>query len=442
MPADDDAPAATGASDKDSSRKFSAKDGTSGRVTVDDVLEVATRAGLCHDSRGHGYATVTNGAGALTHRVESPEFRYWLRMASREEHGVRPESGVLQSAIELLGEQARFEAPEEDIFLRVGHADGVTYVDLGDSTGRVAEIDSTGFRLLVRSPVKFWRSRGMKALPEPRAGGSIYELGDVLNLGADDFDLVIIGLLAQLIPRGPYPVLEFGGEQGSAKTTASRLVCSLVDPRVPLLVGDPREPRDLLIKAEHSWVIGVDNLSSMPKALADVMCRVTTGTGASVKQNYTDTDEVLFSACRPIVMNGIPELAVRPDLADRTLRVECRIIPDRQRRTDERVNLQFSLVHPSVLGGLFQAASTAMANMAETRRRVQRLPRLADVALQAEAAAPALDWEDGKAVGLMLDMRSRYRQRLLEGDVIAKAIVARAQRKWGNGWVSESPWVW
>jgi len=276
----------------------------------------------------------------------------------------------------------------------------------------------------------------MLALTEPTGGGSIYDLGDLLNVATDDLDLVVIALLGMLRPRGPYPVLEFGGEQGSAKTTSSGIVCSLFDPRTPLLVGDPKDPRDLLIRAEHSWVVGVDNLSSMTKSLADAMCRVTTGTGASVRRNYSDTDEVLFTACRPIVMNGIPELSVRPDLADRTLRVDCQFIPDGRRRTDEEVHSQFTALHPSLLGALFQATSTAIANKKEMARRVQRLPRLADVAIQAESAAQALGWEAGKAVGLMLETRSRYRARTLMNDPLATTLIAHAKRCWSTAWLS------
>jgi hypothetical protein len=37
-----------------------------------------------------------------------------------------------------------------------------------------------------------------------------------------------------------------------------------------------------------------------------------------VRQLYTDQDEMLFDAARPIILNGIEEVITRPGLADRS----------------------------------------------------------------------------------------------------------------------------
>jgi hypothetical protein len=38
-----------------------------------------------------------------------------------------------------------------------------------------------------------------------------------------------------------------------------------------------------------------------------------------VRQLYTDQDEVLFDAARPVILNGIENIVTRPDLADRAV---------------------------------------------------------------------------------------------------------------------------
>ena len=43
------------------------------------------------------------------------------------------------------------------------------------------------------------------------------------------------------------------------------------------------------------------------------------GGGFAIRQLYTDQDEVLFDAARPIILNGIEDVVTRPDLADRGL---------------------------------------------------------------------------------------------------------------------------
>jgi hypothetical protein len=39
----------------------------------------------------------------------------------------------------------------------------------------------------------------------------------------------------------------------------------------------------------------------------------------AVRQRYTDQDEVLFDAARPVILNGIEDVITRPDLADRSI---------------------------------------------------------------------------------------------------------------------------
>ena len=82
-----------------------------------------------------------------------------------------------------------------------------------------------------RVPVKFLRSRGMQALPEPEPGETIERLREFVNVESDekgdpDFRLLVAWLVAALRPSGPYPVLILVGQQGSAKSSLAR-VCRM-----------------------------------------------------------------------------------------------------------------------------------------------------------------------------------------------------------------------
>lgn len=79
--------------------------------------------------------------------------------------------------------------------------------------------------------MRFRRPDGMRPLPEAVEGGSIERLRTFLNVRSDaDFVLVVAWLLASLHDRGPYPVIALSGEQGSAKSTFSRILRALIDP--------------------------------------------------------------------------------------------------------------------------------------------------------------------------------------------------------------------
>src|SRR3981189_1751436 len=143
-------------------------------------------------------------------------------------------------------------------------------------------------------------------LPIPQPGGSIELLKSYLNLpNPNDFVLVVTWLLATLRSEGPYPLLVISGEQGSAKTVLAKILKALVDPNAAPARALPREDRDLFIAANNGHVLAFDNLSGLPAGLSDTFCRLASGGGFAVRQLYTDQDEVLFDAARPVILNAL-----------------------------------------------------------------------------------------------------------------------------------------
>ena len=53
-----------------------------------------------------------------------------------------------------------------------------------------------------------------------------------------------------------------------------------------------------------------------------------------MRQLYTDQDEVLFDAARPVILNGIEDIVARPDLADRAVFLTLEPIPEERRRPE------------------------------------------------------------------------------------------------------------
>ena len=72
-----------------------------------------------------------------------------------------------------------------------------------------------------------------------------------------------------------------------------------------------------MIAANNGYLLAFDNLSGLPIWLSDALCRLASGGGFAVRQLYTDDEEVLFEAARPILLNGSEEVISRPDLGDR-----------------------------------------------------------------------------------------------------------------------------
>jgi putative DNA primase/helicase len=92
-----------------------------------------------------------------------------------------------------------------------------------------------------------------------------------------------------------------------------------------------------------------DNLSHLPDELADAACRLATGGGFGGRQLYSDHDQAVFDAIRPMVFNAIPDLgAARPDFLDRALIIEPKGIPPDARREESRLWREFDRARPAV----------------------------------------------------------------------------------------------
>ena len=82
-----------------------------------------------------------------------------------------------------------------------------------------------------------------------------------------------------------------------------------------------------MIAATNGAVVALDNLSHLPVWLSDGLCRLATGGGLSKRTLYTDADETLIDAQRPILLTGIETVLTRGDAVDRSLLVELEKIP-------------------------------------------------------------------------------------------------------------------
>ena len=199
---------------------------TSREPTQADVLiEVSSDAELFHAPDGTGYADIEISGHRETFPIRSKAFKQWLARRYFEEERGAPSSEALQSTLNVIDARARFDGPERKAHVRVAELNGKIYLDLADNAWRAVEIDADGWRVVPAPPVRFRRPAGMMPLPEPALGGSVTALRAFLNVKSDgDFVLAVAWLLATLRSGEPYPVLALYGEQGSAKSTFSRIL--------------------------------------------------------------------------------------------------------------------------------------------------------------------------------------------------------------------------
>ena len=360
------------------------ENGDSGRgpTQADILIGIAASAELFHVPDGTAFADLDINGHRETWPVRTKGFKRWLARQYYGATGGAPNSEALQSALNVIEAKAHFDAPERKVHIRVGGLDGKLYLDLCDDNWRAVEISATGWKVTDNPPVRFRRAAGMQALPIPVPGGSIETLRSFLNVQSDgDFVLIVTWVLAALRDCGPYPVIVLSGEQGSAKSTFSAILRALLDPNTAPLRALPREDRDLFIAASNGHVLAFDNVSGLPPWISDTLCRLATGGGFAVRQLYTNQDEVLFDAARPVILNGIEDIVTRPDLADRAVFLTLEPIPEDRRRPEAELWDTFNAERPRILGVLLDAAAHGLEMLPHTT--LERLPRMADFALWA-----------------------------------------------------------
>jgi hypothetical protein len=343
---------------------------------ADILLRLTQSADLFHSPDSTGYADLDINGHGETWPIRSKGFTRWLAPAFFEETNGAPGSEALQSALNVIdAKPISIRSSARFTFASPAARASCTSI-VAIRIGVRSRSTRPGGRIVAEPPVRFRRSSGALGLPAPERGGSIDELKPFLNVRhVRDFVLVVAWTLAALIDSGPYPVLAFAGEQGTAKSTASKILRALTDPNTAPLRALPRNDRELFISANNAHLLVFDNVSGLPPWLSDTMCRLSSGGGFSVRSLYTNNDEVLFDAARPQILNGIGDVITRPDLADRALFITLRPIPEEKRRSDRELLAAFEAKRPRILGVLLDALVVGLRRLPTIK--LPELPRMA-----------------------------------------------------------------
>ncbi len=365
---------------------------------------------------GTVFTHIETNRGSEMMSVRDPRFRSALRRMVQKETGKPPSQATLAASIESL-ETCASQGPVAEVHVRVAVAGGRIYLDLADDHGRVVEVGPGGWNVIDIAPVHFIRSPSMRPLPIPESGGSIDDLRSMVNVvDESDFVLIVASLLDALRNEGAHPVLVINGGEGAAKTTLAELLQKLIDPSWEPLKGLPQTERQLL--ASDRYLRVYDNVSSISPKLSDALCRMSTGTPA-----------------HKVIINGIGELVMRPDLSDRSILVNLAPVADRQRRSHQEIWATFERLRPKILGVLIDAVAHGLRALPTTQ--LDEMPRMADFAIWATACEGAL-WPKGTFMSAYMENRDEAVESHIETDVVAIAVrLLMAKRPTWTGTATE-----
>jgi hypothetical protein len=388
------------------------------------LLELGGDIEFFHTTDRDAFASVKVGQHWETFPIAGREFAHVLLHRFYRFTSSAPPKQAIEDAVRVFTSRALFEGTEQSVFLRIAEYDGKTYLDLADPDWNAVEISAGGWKVVENPPVKFLRPRGMRPLPSPVAGGDVNQLRSFLNVTDQEWPLILTWILAAYRRRGPFPILSLNGEQGSCKSSATAVLRNLVDPNAANLRSGPRDERDLFIAANNSWVLTLDNLSHVPDWLSDGLCRVASGGGLATRQLYTDFNEIIINVQRPIVLNGIAELATRGDLLDRSIVISLPALDAKKRRDETEFRSEFGAATPKLFGALLGVLAAALAQLPHAK--LARKPRMADFAMFGVAVERALGWPRDSFIKAYEANRSVANSSAIEASPVALAVQALA----------------
>ena len=300
------------------------------------LLQLKEKMQLFHDEQRRPYFSILTQNGVQTYALDSYDAYEYCQHWCIDNYNLYLKKKYLTHFIEQLKNEAKFRSECINVFKRIGHSDNKRsiYLDLCNVDGECIEINSEGWKILKRSPVKFIRSGSMKSQVKPQKGGKLDELFTFLNVAEENRILVLAWMLECFRLETPYPVLCFHGLKGSAKSMTQEFIKELVDPSNSNLRGAPKKNDDLMVAAINNHLISLNNLSKLTFRQQDEICCISTGGAFATRKLHTNQQESIANIKRPVLLNCIHEVIDAQDLIDRSIFITLPAILPKNRKTE------------------------------------------------------------------------------------------------------------
>ena len=400
--------------------------GNDAESTADLLTSITTEnAELFTDENKEPFASFEQDGHEEVWPINSKGFREWLSYKYYAEFGKAPRDASIKDALGALAGIATHEGDELPVYLRCAPnpAGEGYYIDLCNDQWQVAEVTPTGWRVLDDSPVKFKRSNTMSLLPTPEAGGKISDLWQFANIHEDDRGLVICWMLESMRPETPYPILELGGEQGSAKSSTQSRLRDFIDPSTINLRAAPKTVEDVFVSAARNHLASYNNLSHLSAPMQDALCTLATGGGYGGRKLFTNDEESVWESKRPVIMNGISTLVTAPDLLDRAIRIESPKL--KTYISESELQKSFDEKQAGIFGALLDLFVKSLAILPNIN--IAKPPRMTDFAHFGEAIYQASSKQPGDFMADYKKGRESAVMQSIESSPIASAVIELAE---------------
>lgn len=369
------------------------------------------------DQQGSPFVVLPFGDHVEVCPTASSHFRNWGAKKYRHKFGVPPNNEALKQARIQIEARCQ-DAPQIELFNRVGVYNGDFYYDLTTLDWRGVRITKDGWVVCYLPPI-FRRYQHQAEQVIPVTGGNPKDFLKFCNIHKDDYCLFLVAVASFFIPNIPHVIPNQNGEQGTGKSNNSRRIKGLVDPSKVMLISTPKDLEHAQMTADKHWINTFDNISKIQEWFSDFLCRAVTGEGDMKRSLYTNDDEFIRAYRRCFVLNGIGASAWRPDLLDRSIIFDIPLL--KETRSEKEMTEQWNVSLPFILGGFFTALSNAMAIVHQVKGHEKF--RMADFAQWGAALAEAIGFTRDEFFKKYQESVDRKWQDTAEDSALAKKLI-------------------
>lgn len=379
---------------------------------------------LFHDEQGNGHISLEIDGHQVIMPCSGKEMKRWLSSEIYRTQRKAPSGDVVKSILAVLEGKACFDGPEIKLKDRAAWYGDELWYDLTNKNRQAVRISMAGWEVVDKPPILFKRYSHNKAQVMPARNGNIKLFLNYVKLANPEQQLLLqVFLVACFVPDFPHVMLTVFGAQGSAKSTLSKLLRSLVDPSMIEAAGLPKKQNELIQMLAHHYFLFFDNVSYISDETSDILCKAITGGGFSKRELYENDEDVIYSFKRNIGVNGINLVTTRPDLLDRSLLLELERLDPTKRKSEGALYEEFEKDLPLILAGVFDVLADSLKRKPAIIA-VEPLPRMADWTLWGCAIAEALGYTKEDFLTAYQNNITHQTEMLLSDNVVAMAVFA------------------
>lgn len=385
---------------------------------------------------GHAYAEIVDAGNLYAVPIGSAQLNSIIREKGRSDgHAVR--KNELGEINDSLREYAESRGVKKQVWNRVAKIDGGIEVDLGDENHRRVRITAGRVEIIERgSQVLFYRPAIAEPMVSPAETGDLGLLNKYLNLYPNSQKL-LLGWLGYTmstpkLPTSQYVLLQLIGQNGAGKSSLARKVQHVLDPNRLGLQILPSNAKDIAIAGRNSHVVCYDNVRSIDRKMADILCVTATGGVLSSRQLYSDAGQSVIHLHGAIVLTTLHNITDQPDLAQRCLPIELIPIVEKQRKTEAELSREFQSDLPAIMRGLFDLIAEVFKHLPDAE--IENPERM----LEFVRFLAAMEKADGVPTGVYQteysDALNRGQRDSLTDNILAAAVLEYAEENIAGLW--------